>query len=117
MRFDLKTPIYDAVTQKMLIMSGTKLANGDMTLLTVLSQVLLASAPNERASAEEKAKRYLLLTKLLAANEKGGIVDLTIDELSTVTALVDALCPTIVHGRVKYLLNNPLSDQSLAPPV
>lgn len=117
MIFDLNEDVFNGPTRRILTLSGVSQAPEMLTLCSVLTNNLLNTPPNERVSAEEKTKRYLILQKILNGSENGGRVDLSIDDLSVVSKLVDENCATIVHGRVKEMLNNPIRENRPVPSV
>lgn len=114
MRFDLNAPIFDEVTLGILALTGTPLPPPEAqkdTFKSIAAQLLLAVDPNDRTEAAEKVKRYALLQKFLAAN-KEGIVELDIEEVASLMKLADLRSATLIHGRIKAILNSPLPAAS-----
>ncbi len=108
MKFDLNTEIFNEQLLKIVALAKFP-APQPTNLAALFSSMLVTGVAEERAPADVKAKRFSLLCKISAASDAGGSVDLTIDELGLINALADANCPTLVHGRLKEILNAPES--------
>ena len=107
MKFDLTTEVFNEQLLKLVALA--KVAVPPPTPLSqLLSSLLMSGINEERASPDLKARRFALLCKVGAAVDTGGMLDLTADELALIIPLVDANCPTLVHGRVKEILNSPI---------
>lgn len=106
MKFSLNTEIFSE--QLLKIVALAKLPTPQpITLGGLLASMLITGVAEERASGDVKAKRFALLYKISAAAEGGTSLDLTVDELSLISTLADANCPTLVHGRLKEILSSP----------
>lgn len=107
MKFDLNNEIFNEQLLKLVALAQLPKPQ-PITLGGLLASMIITGVAEERASAEVKAKRFALLHKISAANDSSGKhLDLTVDELSLITTLADANCPTLVHGRLKEILNAP----------
>ena len=74
----------------------------DLTLKTVSVEALLATFPDEQSlSGEEKAKRYLLATRIYANPEE---LDLTIEEIAKIKQLIGKGYGPLVVGQAWEIL-------------
>ncbi len=85
---------------------GDDIIEGDKPALmrTAVVNALMGTIANENIPGEEKAKRYDLGLKI----NKGGDIDLTVEELATIKKLVGANFGTLVVGQVFNFID---SDQ------
>ncbi len=110
MKFDLTTEVFNEQLLKLISLAKAP-APAPTPLSQLLSSLLMSGINEERASPELKAKRFALLGKISAAVDSGNMLDLNVDELALITPLIDANCPTVVFGRIKDILNAPMSDK------
>jgi hypothetical protein len=111
MKFNLTTEIFDEQTKKLLLHATPNATIQPMTLSQLLMQLLLANS-EKPVAADIKAKHYELLVKTFAAvDNNNGRVDLTLSEIGMIKGLADTNCPTLVHGRINAILENPLSGR------
>ena len=74
----------------------------DLTLKTVSVEALLATFSDEQSlSGEEKAKRYLLATRIYANPED---IDLTVEEISKIKQLIGKGYGPLVVGQAWEIL-------------
>ena len=74
----------------------------DLTLKTVSVEALLATFDDERSlSGEEKAKRYLLATRIYANPED---IDLTVEEIAKIKQLIGKGYGPLVVGQAWEIL-------------
>lgn len=110
MKFNLMTEVFDERTTKIVQMATPGADVKPMTMAQLSMQLLLSNS-DKPAAADVKAKHYQLLTKILEAMEhRNGMVDLTLTEVGIIKGLADTNCPTLVHGRINEILENPLSS-------
>lgn len=77
--------------------------NGKPVTLAAIGVVsLLANFDKENPAVEEKLARYRIAHKI----KDGGIVDLTVEELSVVKAMVGKVYGTMIVGQAFQLLEN-----------
>ena len=93
--------------------NGTVLKHetGNLDLAHVASTALLGNAPQDNPDGQEKHKRYLLWQRLC----KGGIVDVTAEDVAHLKLLIGMLWSTYVMGQAWYMLENgALTDEQAA---
>jgi len=113
MKFDLTVAVFDDATVRLVQIATPGQQVEILPLGQLLMQLLLSNPPGQAAPAPDvKVKHYQLMTKILAALDDkaaAGKVDLTLSEIGMIKELADVHCPTLVHGRLSAILENPLS--------
>ena len=91
MKINFDTPLKDFDGKPIKINADT-----DGTLANVCVEALMAAAPGETASGEEKLRRYQLASRLHA----GGEVEISLEDAVLLKDLTGKVWPPIVVGQV-----------------
>lgn len=102
MKIDVSYAVFDETARAMLLEAGMKLPESEnVSLKRLLCQALVNGVQDERPTAEEKLKRFEILTKIHAATD---VVELTAEDITVLKKIVGAAYPTLAVGQIYKLL-------------
>lgn len=106
MKFRLDEPLYDDLTKTSLEAIGQRQPE-DSKFSKVVCQLLMI--PEDKINPDIKVKRYAVLTKFFSHMNQGKeLIDLSLDEISTIKTVIDTYSPPLAHGRLMHILNTPV---------